>query len=290
MSTLSSSELILNPDGSIYHLHLRPEQLCDTIITVGDPDRVSQVIAHFDSITFDQQRREFRTAAGTYKGIPLMVISTGIGTDNIDIVFNELDALANIDFESRQLKTTHKTLRFVRIGTSGAMQPNIPVDSWLLSSYAIGMDNLLHFYQSETVRVNALEQALQMHLKNATVRPYAVAADFAFAKALDSDQLLKGITMTNAGFYGPQGRSLRIPPALPDFIARLQGFGYPTEQKSHPLHITNLEMETSGIYGMAKLLGHQAVSLNAILANRVLGQFSKRPKEVVDGLITLHTR
>lgn len=289
MDTIPSSELILNPDGSVYHLHLHPEQLSDTIITVGDPDRVSQVSKHFDSIEFDQQKREFRTVTGKYKGKRITVISTGIGTDNIDIVFNELDALVNIDFQSRKPKSTHTQLNFIRIGTSGTIQSTIPVDSWLISAYAIGLDNLLHFYDSEAVRDIPLEQAFKNTVSwSKNLQPYCVAANADLLQHMASDRCLQGITMTNAGFYGPQGRRLRLAPSFTTFIKDLSAFQYQHQEgdvaRTIP-QITNLEMETSGIYGLARLLGHRAISLNAILANRALGTFSKNPATTVDTLI-----
>ena len=281
LTPLASSELILNDDGSIYHLALKPAEIANTIITVGDPERVQDVTKHFDTIEVAVQNREFKTNTGVYKGKRLTVVSTGIGTDNIDIVFNELDALVNIDFKTRTIKKTHTPLTFIRIGTSGAIQPEIGVDSFLISEKAIGFDNLLHFYSNTDFLDLPFSEALKKHTNWSTQKsdPYVVNVDTALLTHFDDKDFIKGVTATNVGFYGPQGRKLRL--ALQDEMLnfRLQSFLF-KQQK-----ITNLEMETSGIYGMAKLLGHQAISLNAILANRATGAFSKSPKKTVDLLI-----
>lgn len=278
---IPASELILNSDGSIYHLHLRPEHLATTVITVGDPDRVDAVTAYFDTITHTIQRREFKTTTGVYKNKPISVISTGIGTDNIDIVFNELDALVNIDLATRKVKDTHTSLDIIRIGTSGAIQENIPVDSFLLSDMAIGLDALLHFYDSAHIQHPEIQQAFVKHMDWATKKsePYIVSCDQSLATTFHSDSVLKGVTATNIGFYGPQGRVLRLPTSDSNMNKKLGEFRF-RESK-----ITNLEMETAGIYGLAKLLGHRAVSLNAILANRATGDFSNQPSKTVDSLI-----
>ncbi|MBO0323164.1 nucleoside phosphorylase [Muricauda sp. CAU 1633] len=279
--SLGSSELILNSDGSIYHLNLLPEDIADTIITVGDPDRVSQVSKYFDSVELKKKKREFVTHTGSVSGKRITVISTGIGTDNIDIVLNELDALANIDFASRTIKTEKRQLSFIRIGTSGSIQPDIPIDSFVLSSSAIGLDGLLHFYDSGQARNSDLESKLNDYLDWDThnIRPYAVDFDEKLAYQFTSNRIRFGITITNSGFYGPQGRSLRLTPAIPEFNERLAAFSYQNHQ------ITNLEMETSAIYGLAKLHGHRAISLNAILANRANGEFSKNGRKTIDELI-----
>lgn len=278
---LSESELILNSDGSIYHLNLHPEDIADYIITVGDPERVKMVSDRFDHIELKKGKREFLTHTGTLNNRRISVISTGIGTDNIDIVFNELDALVNIDFESREAKEQPTALNIVRIGTSGAVQPDIPIDSYVLSEMAIGMDGLLHFYHSDSIENKALATSFSNHLKiySENVSPYGVEADKNLAKAFASNHIRYGITVTNAGFYGPQGRKMRLNPFFSDFSAKLQSFEFEGRQ------ITNLEMETAGIYGLAKLLGHRAVSLNAILANRSTGIFSKSPKKTTAQLI-----
>lgn len=279
--SLSPSELILNEDGSIYHLCLKPDNIASTIITVGDPDRVSDVTKHFDTIEFTVHKREFKTQTGSYKGKRLTVVSTGIGTDNIDIVFNELDALVNIDLETRIIKKEFSQLNFIRIGTSGAIQPEIPIDSFLVSEKAIGFDSLLHFYGNTDFLDTHFTDAFIKHTSWSQQKsaPYAVSGAKALLDLFTSSAFLKGTTATNVGFYGPQGRKLRL--ALQDdrLNEKLQSFQY------HKEKITNLEMETSGIYGMARLLGHRAISLNAIVANRALGSFSKKPKDTIDRLI-----
>lgn len=279
--SIANSELILNPDGTIYHLNLRPEDIASTIITVGDPDRVEDVTKHFDEITVDVQRREFKTQTGSYLGKKMTVVSTGIGTDNIDIVFNELDALANIDFNTRTVKPEFTQLSFIRIGTSGSIQPEIATDSFLVSEIAVGFDNLLHFYQDNSFLDEEYSNALMEHLQWSPKKshPYVVMADENLLALFNSEEFIKGTTATNVGFYGPQGRKLRLELADVHMNDLLQSF----EHKGNS--ITNLEMETSGIYGMSQLLGHRALSLNAILANRVLGTFSENPKQTVDELI-----
>ncbi|WP_421805721.1 nucleoside phosphorylase [Flagellimonas sp.] len=255
--------------------------MADTIITVGDPDRVQSVSKYFDTVEIKKQKREFVTHTGTYAGKRLTVISTGIGTDNIDIVFNELDALANIDFKSREIKQQKRTLNFIRVGTSGSLQANIPIDSFLMSSTGVGFDNLLHFYDGGHIKNQALEKALSGYLgwSHYQIRPYAVDFDQDLANQFSDNRIRFGITATNSGFYGPQGRSLRLAPTIKDFNEKLAGFSYDGRQ------ITNLEMETSGMYGLAKLHGHRAVSLNAILANRATGEFSKNGHRTIDELI-----
>lgn len=278
---IANSELILNPDGTIYHLNLGPEDIATTIITVGDPDRVGDVTKHFQEISVDVQRREFKTQTGRYQGKKITVISTGIGTDNIDIVFNELDALANINFGTRSVKPKFTQLSFVRIGTSGAIQSEIPLDSFLISERAVGFDNLLHFYKDTAFLDEYYSAALMEHLNwsNKKSHPYAVMPDEGLLETFNSEEFIKGTTVTNVGFYGPQGRKLRLNLADAQLNDLLQSFNY--EGSS----ITNLEMETSGIYGMARLLGHRALSLNAIIANRALGTFSENPKQTIDQLI-----
>ncbi|MEL6811782.1 MAG: nucleoside phosphorylase [Bacteroidota bacterium] len=278
---IPESELILNPDGSIYHLNLKPGEIADTIITVGDPDRVSQVTQYFDTIEVDVGKREFKTQTGTYKGKRITVISTGIGTDNIDIVFNELDALVNIDFETRFIKEEHTQLSFIRIGTSGAIQADIPIDSVLISQKAIGFDSLVHFYADKNFLEEDLSEAFIKHTQwnPRKSAPYAVSADASLLSRFSASTFLKGITVTNVGFYGPQGRKLRLGLEDDNLNHKLEHFSYRGQK------ITNLEMETSGIYGMSKLLGHKAISLNAILANRPLGVFSNKPGKTVDTLI-----
>lgn len=278
---IEESELILNPDGSIYHLNLQPEQLADTVITVGDPDRVDAVSKYFDTIECKVHKREFNTHTGKLNGKRISVISTGIGTDNIDIVFNELDALKNIDFKTREIKSDLKKLDIVRIGTSGAIQPDIPVDSFLISSKAIGFDSLIHFYENTYFLDETFSKAIISHCgwnENKAV-PYIVSANEDLLNLFSKKDMLQGITLTNVGFYGPQGRVLRLPVQDTSLNDNLSTFSFQNEK------ITNMEMETSGIYSMARLLGHRAISLNAILANRANGTFSKNPEKNIDSLI-----
>lgn len=276
-----SSELILNPDGSIYHLALRPEDIAPTIITVGDPERVKMVSGYFDEILVKREKREFHTHTGLYKGKRITVISTGIGTDNIDIVFNELDALVNIDLEKKEPVSSLTSLNIIRIGTSGSLRKEIPVDSFLISEYGIGFDNLLHFYQASDIQDLDLAKALAAHMSRSSghSKPYAVKANASLVETFEAAGMAKGVTVTNSGFYGPQGRQLRAVVSDPGANDKLFNFEY------RGLQITNLEMETAGIYGLAKLLGHKAVSLNCILANRESGTFSEQGNKKIAELI-----
>lgn len=278
---IKASELILNPDGSVYHLNLLPEHIAETIITVGDPDRVASVTKLFDTVEFQTKKREFHTQTGSYKGKRITVISTGIGTDNIDIVFNELDALVNVDLEKREIKPELTSLEIIRIGTSGSIQKDIPIDSFLISDYAVGFDSLLHFYQSENIQHQDIAVALVKHTDwhKSKSMPYVVKCDDSLMARMSSDKTVKGFTATNVGFYGPQGRILRLPIQDSELNDKLASFDY------KKMTITNLEMETAGIYGLSKLLGHKALSMNAIIANRATGEFTERPKEVMDDLI-----
>lgn len=282
MSIIANSELILNPDGSIYHLNLLPEQIAHTIITVGDPDRVESVSKYFDSVEVRVNKREFVTHTGHLNGKRISVISTGIGTDNIDIVFNELDALVNIDLATRQVKKELTSLDIIRIGTSGCLQEDIPIDSYLISTYGIGLEGLIHYYDYKN---NADETLLQYDFMEYSsreiqfpIRPYIAQGNLDLMNNIGS-KMLRGITVTCSGFYAPQGRSLRCEAAYEDMLGMLANF------KHKDLRITNFEMETSGIYGMARLLGHRAVSCNALIANRVRGEFSANPAQTVDNLI-----
>lgn len=279
--SIKASELILNPDGSVYHLNLRPEHLATTVITVGDPDRVDSITQHFDHVEFQTKKREFHTQTGTYKGKRLTVISTGIGTDNIDIVFNELDALVNIDLEKRDIKDQLTSLEIVRIGTSGSIQKEIPLDAFLISDYAVGFDSLLHFYKSEHIQHQEISEALIKHTNWSVLKskPYVVRCNEALFNKFSSDKTVRGFTATNVGFYGPQGRILRLPLQDDELNEKLASFDF------NKMAITNLEMETAGIYGLSALLGHKALSMNAIIANRATGQFSKDPKGLVNDLI-----
>jgi uridine phosphorylase len=278
---IASSELILNSDGSIYHLNLKPEDIAHTIITVGDQERVAKVTSYFDEITFETQKREFKTQTGFYKGKKITVISTGIGIDNIDIVLNELDALVNINLKTREVKKNHQKLTIVRIGTSGGIQPFVDLDKFVMSEAGVGFDGLLHYYKNKVTNEEATK-ALCDHLKVSPKKPlpYIVDADQTLIDHfLKESNVVPGYTGTNLGFYGPQGRVLRLELEDTDFIDQLVSFRY----KNHS--ITNLEMETSATYGLAKLLGHKALSMNAIIANRATGEFSKDPKASVDSLI-----
>ena len=276
----SEADLILNADGSVYHLGLLPGQLAKTILTVGDPDRVSQVAAQFDHLEFKTQKREIRSCTGTYKGQRLSVISTGMGTDNIDIVFNEIDALFNIDLQARTPKAEHTQLQFIRLGTSGAIQADIPLGSLLLATAAVGVDALGAFYPQSTQKL-LWEMAVQEYFKKyfPTVVPYTVAAAPSLLNVFKSENFDKGITVTHPGFYGPQGRQARIPIAYPHWIALLQAF------QAEGVRLTNFDMETAGMYALALMMGHQALSVNAILANRVTGDFVADPNQVVDEMI-----
>lgn len=277
---LKESEFILNEDGSIYHLKLHPEQLAKTIITVGDPERVPAIVKYFDSIEYSVKRREFHTQTGIYKNIRISVVSTGIGTGNIDIVFNELDALVNIDFKTREVKEKLTSLDIIRIGTSGSIQKDVPIDSFLVSQAGIGFDSMMHFYDSREILDVSFAEALSKHLELSSQigKPYVVPFDAELASKFITGYE-RGITLTNGGFYGPQGRVLRLPVQDPEQNNKLASFRYQGQK------ITNLEMETAGMYGLAKLLGHRTVSLNAIVANRATGEFSANPAKTVDLLI-----
>ncbi|MBS9774186.1 MAG: nucleoside phosphorylase [Tenacibaculum sp.] len=278
---IKNSELILNPDGSIYHLNLKPEHISENIIFVGDQNRVDRISKHFDKIEFTTQKREFKTTTGIYKGKRFSVISTGIGPDNIDIVVNELDALVNIDLETRTVKEEHTALNIVRIGTSGSLQADIHVDSFVLGKYGIGFDGVLHSYDCEHILEEEIENAFIKHTNwnNKKARPYVVKNSKELEDKLSSDKIYKGMTGTANGFYGPQGRVLRLKLQDPNLNSKIDNFNF------NGVRVTNLEMETSAIYGLSKLLGHNACSMNAIIANRINGTFSKDPYKAVDNLI-----
>ena len=281
MNKIAASELILNPDGSVYHLNLKPENIATNIIFVGDQNRVPKIAAHFESIEFETQKREFRTITGTYKGTKISVISTGIGPDNIDIVMNELDALVNIDLNTRTVKTMHTKLNIVRIGTSGSLQSDIPVDSFVLATYGLGFDGLLHSYDCEHILEAEMEDAFikHTHWSLRKSRPYLVKGSELLIKKLKSDKVFVGVTATAGGFYGPQGRVLRLQLQDPLLNGKIDNFEFDGYK------VTNLEMETSAIYGLAKLLGHEACSMNAIIANRSNGTFSEDPYKPIEELI-----
>lgn len=277
---IAESELIINPNGRIYHLNLSPEMVADTIIVVGDPDRVPKISRHFDKIHHQVTNRELVTHTGEIGGTQLSVISSGMGTDNVELLMTELDALINVDFQSRTINRKLKKLRIVRIGTSGCMQADIPLDALLVSRAALGLDNLMSFYQRKpSEEVSVIENKMQ-RLLDLPFRPY-------FAKGSESlfnlfkDQMHHGVTVTSPGFYAPQGREIRLKPAISGFIEILAktstSFG----------RFTNFEMETAGYYAMAELLGHEMISLNALIANRVTQSFSKDHEKAVESLIQL---
>lgn len=279
---IKNSELILNPDGSVYHLNLKPEHIAKDIIFVGDQDRVSKITKHFDSIDFSTQKREFKTETGFYKGKRITVMSTGIGPDNIDIVMNELDALVNIDLITRQIKPSLTSLNIIRIGTSGSLQADIPVDSFVMSKYGLGLDNMLRSYSLDGKTEELIEQAFveQTRWDLNKGYPCVFKCSEKLEKEFESKQVFKGFTATAGGFYGPQGRVLRLAIQDPMLNEKMDKFSY------NGTRITNLEMETSAIYGLGHLLGHHCLSMNAIIANRANGTFSEDPYAVVDQLIT----
>ncbi|HQR94759.1 MAG: phosphorylase [Bacteroidetes bacterium 24-39-8] len=281
MNRIAESELIINSRGAVYHLNLRPEELADTIITVGDPDRVATVSKYFDQIEHQFQHREFITHTGRIGNKRMSVVSTGIGTDNIDIVLNELDALANIDFNTRTINPSLKSLTIVRFGTSGSLQADIPVDSFVASTHGLGIDNLLNFYRhdnNEEEKFILREFNNHTQLDSKTAVPYIASAGTSVLKHF-VEGYHQGITVTSPGFYGPQGRVLRLGLSNPDLIDQFSTFRYGNHR------ISNFEMETSAIYGLGRLLGHHCLSLNAIVANRVKKEFSKDGGAAVEQLI-----
>lgn len=277
MKNFKESELILNDDGSVYHLHLRPEHIAQNIIFVGDPDRVGEVSKHFDKIEFTTQKREFVTHTGILNNKQFTVISTGIGTDNIDIVLNELDALVNIDLTSRTEKKEKTSLNIIRIGTSGTLLADIPCDTILYSSFGLSLDGLMNFYQFENnlIEKNILD-TINTYIPDLQIAPrIASASDQLLAMFAHQEPFIKGITASCTGFYGPQGRILRAQPVLADFVDKLAEIKYLEHR------ITNLEMETGAIYGLSNILGHKCLSINTILANRMTKKFSIDPKKSV---------
>jgi len=263
---IKESELILNPDGSIFHLHLKPENIADRIILVGDPARVDSIAALFHDIEITVQNREFKTVTGWYGKTRFSVVSTGIGTDNIDIVVNELDALANIDLETREIKAEKKSLDIVRIGTSGGLQDDLPVNTFVVSEKSIGFDGLLNFYARRmTVSDLDFEAAFCAYTQwdKLLPAPYVVDASAKLLSKFESKDFVKGVTISAPGFYGPQGRELRLPLAHPQLNEKIESFRF------HDMRITNFEMESSAIYGLSKLLGHNALTICLIIANRV---------------------
>lgn len=283
MSRIGESELIINSDGSVFHLHIKPHELADTVILVGDPGRVAMVASFFDTQEFRRESREFVTVTGSYKGKRLTVISTGIGTDNIDIVVNELDALVNIDFSTREIKKEKKSLRLLRIGTSGSIQPDIPVASYVFSNISVGCDGLLNWYANRNnVTIPEMESAFMEHVgwDKHLPAPYFIEADRELAE-LFSDITVKGVTISASGFYGPQGRVLRIPLAMPDMVEKFETFRF------GEYRITNFEMEGSALAGLAKQLGHKAGTVCCIIANRYHKGASPDYKPYVENLVKL---
>lgn len=280
MPRISETDLILNKNGSVYHLNLLPKHISDTVITVGDPDRVSSVSRYFDVIDFEIKKREFITHGGKLKGKRITVISTGMGTDNIEIFFTELDALVNVDLKSRKPKSQRKKLNIIRIGTSGSMQKNVPLNSHVVSDYAIGLDNLMHFYNLE---MSALEKKIANDIRSKTNLPFPpyVVQGSTVLKAKIGFDMISGNTVTTSGFYAPQGRTVRLVPKYPRLLEDLSHY----HGKANGLQLTNFEMETAGYYALARLLGHEALSVNAIIANRIERKFSKKPDDLIDGLI-----
>ncbi|HYG19781.1 MAG TPA: nucleoside phosphorylase [Ohtaekwangia sp.] len=280
MSKIPETSLILNEDGSVYHLNLLPRHISDTVISVGDPNRVYRVSQYFDDVEFEMNQREFITHVGTYKGKKITVISTGIGTDNIEIFFTELDALVNVDLKTREPKSRRKKLKIIRIGTSGALQEDIPLGAHLVTEYAVGIDNLMSFYD---LPQDEFERSIGDDIQQQTslpFSPYVVKGSESLLKQIGED-MITGNTVTTPGFYAPQGREVRIPIRYPRL---LEEFNY-YHHKAHDFWLTNFEMETAGYYAMARLLGHEVLSVNAIIANRVKNKFSKQPTKVIDGLI-----
>ncbi|HCT94107.1 MAG: phosphorylase [Bacteroidetes bacterium GWE2_39_28] len=283
MNSIAPSELIINGDGSVFHLHIKPEELADTVILVGDPGRVELVSSYFDSKEFTRSSREFVTVTGNYKGKRITVLSTGIGTDNIDIVVNELDALANIDFKTRKPKEKHRRLKLLRIGTSGAIQADIPIGSFVLSHISVGCDGLLNWYAGrDRVTIADMEKAFVLHTGwlPELPAPYFAPASKSIIDSM-SDFTLPGVTISASGFYAPQGRVLRLPLAMPDMVSKFESFRF----KNH--RITNFEMEGSAIAGLATLLGHDAATVCCIIANRYLHESQPDYKPFIKRLIEL---
>jgi uridine phosphorylase len=280
MTTFSPADLILQKDGSIYHLNLLPKHIGDTIIAVGDPNRVYQVTRHFQEVEFEMNQREFITCVGKYNGKKVTVMSTGIGTDNIEIFLTELDALVNIDFKTREVKPKRKKLKIIRVGTSGALQEDILVGTHLVSQYAIGLDNLMNFY---SLPQSLMEKDIAEDIRSQTglaFTPYVVRGSEKLQHQIGFDMVV-GNTVTCPGFYAPQGREIRLPIRYPKLVERLNYY----HNKEHDLWLTNFEMETSAYYALGRLLEHEVISVNAILANRIRNEFSSNPGKIIDSLI-----
>jgi len=279
MAKIPETDLVLNPDGSVYHLNLLPKHISDIVIAVGDPGRVYSVSQHFDEVEFEMNKREFITHVGKYKGKRITVISTGIGPDNVEIVFTELDALVNVDLKTREPKTRKKKLKIIRIGTSGALQEDIAVGSHLVSDYAVGLDNLISFYDLPMDDVEA-GLAHDLHRKTGLpFMPYVVRGSETLRDQIAGSDMIIGNTVTCPGFYAPQGRVVRLPIRFPTLLEDLNYF------HKGDFWLTNFEMETSAYYAFGKLMGHEVLSANAIIANRMKTKFSKDPHKIVDALI-----
>jgi uridine phosphorylase len=282
MKYFAESELIINPDGSVFHLHLKPEYLADKVILVGDPGRVATVAAHFESKECEVESREFRTITGSYKGKRITVLSTGIGCDNIDIVINELDALANIDFNTREEKTEFRQLELVRIGTCGGLQPNTPVGTFICSQKSIGFDGLLNFYAGRNEACDlAFEEAFKKHMNWSPLlcAPYVIDANAELIARINQGDMVNGVTIAAGGFFGPQGRELRVPLADPKQNEKVESFEY------NGYKITNFEMESSALAGLAKLMGHKAMTVCMVIANRLIKEANPNYKNSIDTLI-----
>ena len=288
MKKYESSELIINEDNSIFHLHIKPEQLADRIIMVGDPGRVDTVASHFDTKECDIQSREFHTITGTYKGKRITCLSHGIGCDNIDIVMNELDALANIDFEKREDKPEHRTLTLVRIGTCGGLQPEAPLGTFIASVKSIGFDGLLNYYagRNEVCDLD-LEKAFTSHMNWCPLKgaPYVATANPSLIEQVAGKEMLRGITVACGGFYGPQGRQVRLKIQDPEQNKKIESFRYQTSEGE--LKICNFEMESSALAGLAALLGHRAMTCCMVIANRYAKEMNTEYKNSIDTLIQL---
>lgn len=282
MAKISETDLVLNRDGSVYHLALLPKHISDTVLTVGDPSRVNAISQFFDSIEFEMNRREFITQVGMYKGKRVTVISTGIGTDNIEIFFTEIDALVNIDLKTREPKARKRKLKIIRIGTSGALQEDIAVGSFLVSDYAVGFDNLMTFYD---LKQDDLERSIAEDLRKKVklpFTPYVVKGSEALRRQVGADMVV-GNTVTTPGFFAPQGRTVRLPIKFPKLLDDLNSYHH----RGSDFWLANFEMETAGYYALGRMLGHEVLSANAIIANRIKNKFSKDPNTIVEGLIKI---
>lgn len=283
MRTIPASELIINADGSVFHLHIRPEQLADKIIMMGAPERVGLTASHFDAIECEVQSREFRTITGTYKGKRITAISHGIGPDNMDIVLTELDALANVDFETREVKKDFRQLTMVRVGTSGGMQPHCPIGSYVVATRSIGFDGVINYYADRNKIVDLeFENALKKHTNWNPLHcsPYVVNADEDLVRAIGYD-MIQGVTISAIGFYGPQGRQVRLALAQPDLNGKIESFRFGNEI------ITNYEMESAPLAGFSKMMGHKAMTICTIIANRLAGESNVNYKGSIEGLIKI---